>query len=176
VALTTHPNLEPKFKKGQTYTSNPSLGLRGLLLGDLYLYLYRDGLPVTVLTNGSDQLLVSLTALLTASEALSKRCQMKPKWTAKARLCAPSHGNVAVIVRRVLQLLWHTTRIGVTVPIIVPGKALLCESCINLGREVATSHAYCGNERLTFGANIGAKDEGRGTGGGGRYVELCGVK
>ena len=28
------------LKKGYSYTSTPSLGLRGLLQGDLYLYLY----------------------------------------------------------------------------------------------------------------------------------------
>ena len=30
VALTTHPHLEPRLKKEQNYTSNPSAGLCGL--------------------------------------------------------------------------------------------------------------------------------------------------
>ena len=34
-------HLEPMSKKEQSYTSSPLLRLRGLLQGDLYLYIYR---------------------------------------------------------------------------------------------------------------------------------------
>ena len=34
------PHLAPKFKKEQSYTSTPPLGLRGLFQDELYLYLY----------------------------------------------------------------------------------------------------------------------------------------
>jgi len=39
VALTNHPHLAPKLKKKYSCTSTPPLGLRGLLQGELYLYL-----------------------------------------------------------------------------------------------------------------------------------------
>jgi hypothetical protein len=39
VALTTHLHLTPRLKKEYSYTSTPPLGLRGLLWGELYLYL-----------------------------------------------------------------------------------------------------------------------------------------
>ena len=34
------PHLAPKLKKEHSYTSTPPLGLRGLLYGEIYLYLY----------------------------------------------------------------------------------------------------------------------------------------
>ena len=34
------PPLAPRLKKEYSYTSTPSLGLRGLFEGELYLYLY----------------------------------------------------------------------------------------------------------------------------------------
>jgi hypothetical protein len=34
------PHLAPRLKKEQSYTSTPPLGLRGVLYGELYLYLY----------------------------------------------------------------------------------------------------------------------------------------
>jgi len=34
------PHVEPRLKKEWSYTSTPSLDLRGLFLGELYLYLY----------------------------------------------------------------------------------------------------------------------------------------
>ena len=34
------PHLAPKLKKEKFYTSNPTLGVLGLLQGELYLYLY----------------------------------------------------------------------------------------------------------------------------------------
>jgi hypothetical protein len=34
------PHLAPRLKKGQSYTSTPPLGFRGLFHGDLYFYLY----------------------------------------------------------------------------------------------------------------------------------------
>jgi hypothetical protein len=34
-----HPHLAPRLKKESSYTSTPPLSLRGLLQGDLYLYL-----------------------------------------------------------------------------------------------------------------------------------------
>jgi hypothetical protein len=34
------PHIAPRLKKKYTYTSTPPLGLRGLLQGELYLYLY----------------------------------------------------------------------------------------------------------------------------------------
>jgi len=37
-----HP-LAPRLKKEYSYSSTPSLGLRGLLYGKLYLYLYQTG-------------------------------------------------------------------------------------------------------------------------------------
>ena len=40
VALNTHHHLAPRLKKEYSYTSTQFLGLRGLLQGDLYLYLY----------------------------------------------------------------------------------------------------------------------------------------
>jgi len=40
VALTTHSHLATTLREEYSYTSTPSLGLRGLLQGDLYLYLY----------------------------------------------------------------------------------------------------------------------------------------
>ena len=38
--LTTNPHLVPSLKKEQSYSSTPSLGLRGLFCGEFYLYLY----------------------------------------------------------------------------------------------------------------------------------------
>ena len=40
------PHLAPRLKKEQSYTSTPSLGLRGLSQGELYLYLYPVPLEV----------------------------------------------------------------------------------------------------------------------------------
>jgi len=40
VVQTTHPHLALRFKKEQSYTSTPPMGLRGLFYGKLYLYLY----------------------------------------------------------------------------------------------------------------------------------------
>ena len=37
--MTTHPHLAPRLKKEESYISTPPLGLRGLFLGELYLYL-----------------------------------------------------------------------------------------------------------------------------------------
>jgi hypothetical protein len=37
------PYLAPRLKKEYSYTSTPPLGLHGLLQGDLYLYLYKEG-------------------------------------------------------------------------------------------------------------------------------------
>ena len=34
------PNLAPRLKEEHSYKSTPPLSLRGLFLGDLYLYLY----------------------------------------------------------------------------------------------------------------------------------------
>jgi hypothetical protein len=45
VALTTHPHLAPRLKKEWSYTSTPSVGLGGLFLGELYLYLYLNKTP-----------------------------------------------------------------------------------------------------------------------------------
>ena len=39
-ALTTHPHPAPRLRKESSYTSAPPLGLRGLLQGELYLYLH----------------------------------------------------------------------------------------------------------------------------------------
>ena len=39
--LTTHPHLSAEVTKGYSYTSTHPLGLRGLLQGELYLYLQR---------------------------------------------------------------------------------------------------------------------------------------
>jgi hypothetical protein len=39
VALTPHPHLAPRLKKEYSYTSTPFLDLRGLLYGEIYLYL-----------------------------------------------------------------------------------------------------------------------------------------
>jgi hypothetical protein len=39
MALTTHPHLAPMLKKENSYISTPTLGLRGLLQGELQLYL-----------------------------------------------------------------------------------------------------------------------------------------
>jgi hypothetical protein len=36
VALTTHPHLAPRLKKGYTHTSTPPLGLHGLFWGELH--------------------------------------------------------------------------------------------------------------------------------------------
>jgi hypothetical protein len=41
MALTTHLHLSLRIKKEQSYTSTPSLGLLGLVLGELYLLLLR---------------------------------------------------------------------------------------------------------------------------------------
>ena len=42
--MTTHPPLEPSLKKEYSYISTPSLGLRDLFYGELYLYLYHVSL------------------------------------------------------------------------------------------------------------------------------------
>jgi len=39
MALTTHPHLVPRLKKEYSYISTPLIGLHGLLLGEIYLYL-----------------------------------------------------------------------------------------------------------------------------------------
>ena len=38
MALTTHSHLAPRLKKELTYTSTPTLGLRGLFYGDFHVY------------------------------------------------------------------------------------------------------------------------------------------
>jgi hypothetical protein len=44
VALATHPHLAPRLKEEWSYTSTPPLGLRGLLQGEIYLYMYNKNI------------------------------------------------------------------------------------------------------------------------------------
>ena len=45
MALITHHHIAPRLMKEYSHTATPFLGFRGLLQGDLYLYLYQY-LPV----------------------------------------------------------------------------------------------------------------------------------
>ena len=40
MSVNTHPHIEPRLKKEQSYTSTLPLGLHGLFQGELYFYLY----------------------------------------------------------------------------------------------------------------------------------------